>query len=267
MGCGCCIGDCGFCCVVDCCVVDFCSNCSDSSCCVGYISQDNSSQEALKKITEELNNYKKKYEDKAAVTEYTIIEQINESMDSFIKELEGFNNTKYSGRSLNINITAIREKRQELNKRVVGFIGQRMHDRIVTTDSELAVILKEKDDTKRNQNFTEFCNKLINEAKEDLKEEIKETVNAQQDIVKKEINSRLEEINKSMETSKKEYEELVEVADKDIVEQERLQLKYMYQYDIYNVLAEKLGMQDDDMRERVIKKDIPVKVTKLEKRD
>lgn len=214
-------------------------------CCVGYTSSSNDSVDHAKKINEEFNALKDKYENRAAAQEQTIIMQINESMDDFIKELEKQNNTRYAGRALNLNIPAIRQKREDLSKDVVGFIGARLHDRIVTTDPELAPILKEKDDDKRNANIKKFCDKVLQEAKEDLKEQVKKTIAAQQEIVKGELQNRLAEIDNSLQEATTAYNDLVAAAEKDALEQERLKLKYMYEYDIYNVLSEKMGIFDD----------------------
>ncbi|MBQ5585681.1 MAG: hypothetical protein IIU71_04765, partial [Selenomonadaceae bacterium] len=148
-------------------------------------------------------------------------------------------------RALNINVQAIRQKRQELSKEVVGFIGTRLHDRIVTTDPELAPMLKEKDDKKRNANVKKFCEKVLQEAKNDLKAQVRKTVQAQQDVVRKELESRLAEINNSLQKSTAAYNELLEANEKNDLEQERLKLQYMYEYDIYNVIGDKIGVFDD----------------------
>lgn len=242
MGGGCCIGDC---CVLDCgfcCVFDFSSS---GDCCVGYTSSSNDSVDHAKKINEEFNQVKEDFERQGAAQEQAILDQINSSMDNFINELEKINHTKFSGRTLNINIDAIRQKRDELSKDVVGFIGDRLHDRIVTTDPELAPMLKEYDDDKRNKNVSKFCKKVLQEAKDDLKEQIRKTVKAQQDVVKKELENRLAEINNSLKQSTDAYNELVSAVQKDTKEQERLTLQYMYEYDIYKVLSDQLGIFDD----------------------
>ena len=256
---GCCIGDC---CVLDCgfcCVMDFCSD----SCCVGHspstgcgedsgggrslghTSVSNDSVGNAKRINEELNQMKEEFENKAAALEQMLIDQINASMDKFIDELETMNNQKFSGRALNINIKAIREKRQDLSKEVVGFIGTRLYDRIVTTDPELAPMLKEKDDKKRNANVKKFCEKVLREAKNDLKTQIRITIEAQQQVVRDVLENRLTEINKSLEKSTEAYQEILSAVEKDNVEQERLKLQYMYEYDVYNVLADEMGKFDD----------------------
>ena len=48
-----------------------------------------------------------------------------------------------------------------------------------------------------------------------------------------------------MEASTKAYNELLAAVDKDSLEQERLKLQYMYEYDVYNVLADEIGIFDD----------------------
>lgn len=244
----CCVGNCGF-----CCVMDFCGD----SCCVGYTSTSNDSAEHARKINEEFNKLKEDYENQAAAQEQTIIDQINASMDMFIDSLERINGEKYSGRALNINIKKIREEREKLSKEVVGFIGNQLHDKIVMTDPKLAEILKEKDDEKRNKNTNEFCKKVLNDAKKELKKQIKKTVKAQQDVIHKELDSRLAEIDASMEKSLAAYNELVESANKGDYEKDRLVVQAMYQYDIYNLISEKIGIADDDIS---VRKSGPIKL-------
>ena len=254
MGCcvgDCCVGYCGF-----CCIMDFSSG---SSCCVGHTSVSNDSVENAKKITEEFNKMKDEYENKAAVQERDLMDQLNATMDKFIDELVVMNKEKYSGRTLNINIEAIRKKREALSQEVVGFIGTRLHDRIVTTDPELAPILKEKDDKKRNANVKKFCEKVLKDAKSDLKTKIKDTVKEQELVVRKELENRLAEINNSLAQSTAAYNELLAATEKDVKEQERLKLQYMYEYDIYNVIDDQVGIFDD-IKVGVHPKDNKIKV-------
>ena len=260
---GCCVGDC---CIVDCgfcCIMDFCSD----SCCVGYTSVSNDSAAHAKIINDSFDKMKKSFENKAAAQEQMIIDQINESMDKFIDELSELNLQKFSGRALNININAIKEKREKLSYDVVGFIGERLHDRIVTTDPEIAPMLKEVDDKKRNANIKKFCEKVLQEAKNDLKIQIQKTVEAQQEVVHQELENRLKEINKSLEASTKAYNELLAAVDKDSLEQERLKLQYMYEYDIYSILADKMGVMDDEIKVGVRSNEKKNRVREIIERD
>ena len=59
------------------------------------------------------------------------------------------------------------------------------------------------------------------------------------------LENRLTEINKSLEKSTEAYQEILSAVEKDNVEQERLKLQYMYEYDVYNVLADEIGIFDD----------------------
>ena len=85
----------------------------------------------------------------------------------------------------------------------------------------------------------------MQEAKNDLKAQVRKTVQAQQDVVRKELESRLAEINNSLQKSTAAYNELLEANEKNDLEQERLKLQYMYEYDIYNVIGDKIGVFDD----------------------
>lgn len=253
-------GCCDFCCIGDCCVFDFCSDCGDRSCgdcshvssskSIGNSSVNNHS----KVIAEELEKTKNKYGNIAEKAEYQIIHEINSSMDDFIMAIQAINHRQYAGRTLSINVEYIKKKRDDLSNQVVGYIKDKLYDRLVLTDVELKVILEERDDTERDKNFQSFCDNVLNKAKKDLQEVIKNTINEQQKIVHHEIETRLQEIDNSMKTSLAAYEEIEKLGNKEIAEQEAAQLEYMYQLDLYNILADSLSMEDAATTSSRIKK-------------
>ena len=238
---GCCVGDCCVCYCGFCCVMDFCSD----SCCVGHTTVSNDSVEHTKKINEELNELREKYEDDAAAIENNIINEINSSMVGFISELKDMNDTSFSGFTLSIDIQSIEKKREALKEEVVGVIGKRVRCRMVTTDAELAPILQERDDNKRNKNIDDFCKKVLNGAKKDLKEQIKITVAAQQDVVRKELENRLEEVNNGLAKKTKDYDEFLLAAERGELEKERQKLKSMYETGIYTYIENEIGVTKD----------------------
>ena len=100
---------------------------------------------------------------------------------------------------------------------------------------------------------------MLKDAKSDLKIKIKDTVKEQELVVRKELKNRLAEINNSLAQSTAAYNELLAVTEKDIKEQERLKLQYMYEYDIYNVIDDQVGIFDD-IKVGVHPKDNKIKV-------
>ena len=238
MGSSCCVMNCGLCCIVDCCIGDFCSDGGGCS----YSPSRNNSDSSANKIANELAKMKKKYSTSSEKEEKDIAKVVGENMNEFIGWVKNINETKYGGRSLNINIKGIEEKRQELLKQIVGCIGNKMNERLVLTDKELSVILKEPNDETRKENFENFCKKVQEEAKEKLKKKIVSVVEAQQEMVQKEIKNRLDEVTRSMKDSQKELENVVKASNKGTKEKEAEQLKMMYKHAIYDLLGEKLGI-------------------------
>ena len=106
----------------------------------------------------------------------------------------------------NINIDNIVRKNDELKKNVVGFIGRRLDDRLVLTDKELSIILKEENDKKRARNFDVFVIEVRKKAVEDLIQTIQRTMEAQSEVIETEIQSRLKEVNMSLKEEVAEYE-------------------------------------------------------------
>ncbi len=229
-------GCCDFCCIGDCCVFDF----GSSGC--SYTPSQNTSDRTAEKIANELANMKESYTKIADDAEKLIIKEINGNMDAFISEIAKINNNVYGGRTLNINIDIIKKKRDDLARSVVGHIGGVVHDRLVMTDAELSIILKEEDDAVRAEKFKNFCDHLITNAKETLKEKIEKTVTEQNNIARKEIMSRMDEIEKTMQASIKEFERVKEANEKSIQEKEKLQLELMYKHGLYDFFGKQLDI-------------------------
>jgi len=234
-------GCCDFCCVGDCCVFDFGGGGSSSGGC-SYTPSRNTSDKTAKKIANELANMKESYTKIADDAEKLIIKEINGNMDAFISEIAKINNNVYGGRTLNINIDIIKKNRDDLARSVVGHIGGVVHDRLVMTDAELSLILKEKNDAVRAEKFKNFCDRLIKDAKNTLKEKVKKTVTEQNNIARKEIMSRMDEIDQTMQASIKEFERVKEANEKSIQEKEKLQLELMYKHGLYDFFGKQLDI-------------------------
>jgi hypothetical protein len=227
----------GGCCVSNHPIIDFIKDiiCSDS-CCVGYSSGPSESEQHARKVAEELSEMKEKSEKSSTQTEQKIMDYINRSMDSFMIEIEKINQQDFFGEKLNINIKAIREKNEQLNKQVVGCISTVLNTRLVQTDKELSTILEERDEKKRKENFSAFVEKVKKQALSKLRIEIEKAVKAQSEMVSKEIKTRQKEVDARMEESIKELTEIMEVKEKSESELKKKQVDYMYQSALCDLL-------------------------------
>lgn len=209
--------------------------CSDS-CCVGHSSSRRDSEEHAKKVANELATMKENTEKTSTAIEQEIMADINASLDSFLRDIESENTKSYYGEYLKINVKAIREKNEQLNKQVIGCISNVMNRRLVQTDNELKVILEEKDDKKRKKSFEEFVSRVQRQALDKLKKEVEKTVRAQSEVVSKEIQGRQKEINKRLEETIAEMTEIMDVKQKSDIELERKQIDLMYQSSLCDYL-------------------------------
>ena len=168
--------------------------------------------------------------------EQKIMDNINCSMDSFLIEIDKINQQDFFGEKLNINTKVIREKNEQLNRQVVGCISSVLNTRLVQTDKELSTILEERDAKKRKANFEKFVEKIKKQAVNKLRIEIDKTVNAQSEVVSKEIKARQKEVDARMEESIRELTEIMEVKEKSESELKKKQVDYMYQSALCDLL-------------------------------
>ena len=245
-GCGdwCCVGDCGFHPLGDifgCCVIDLLgSSCGDSSCCVGYHPGPSESEVHAKKIANELAAMKEKYRESSEKSEQQIMDIASASLEGLLDELETINYVKFGGRTLNIDITGIRRRNDELKNSVRGHIGNIFDERLVLTDKELSVILQERDDKKRAKNFDDFCLRIQRQAVSSLRGKIESTVKAQSDMINNAIRSRLSEVDNNMRSTKSAYDEILRSKQQGDAEREKIIAKHAYSYELFRLFLEQL---------------------------
>lgn len=233
---GCCVGD------FHCCVGDFSWLCfwdsggSGSGCCVGDAPGPSASEKHAQKVANELAEMKEKMGNATSEQENKIMDYINRSMNTFIREIDDLNKKSFDGESLSINITAIKEKNEALKRQVVGCVGNVMNQRLVQTDRELSVILEERDDKKRKKNFESFVERIKSEALEKFRKEVEKAVKEQSKIVADEIKARQKEVNRRLEESINELTAIMEVKKESSMELERKQIEYMYQSSLCDLL-------------------------------
>lgn len=207
----------------------------------GYHPGPSETEAHAKKIADELAAMKESIRESSEKKEHEIIDYISRSMDDLIKLLEDVNEKQFGGKSLNINVNGICTNNEDLKKEVVGSIGNIMDERLVLTDKELSVILEERDDKKRNKNFDAFCKRIQKQALDGLGKKIEATVRKQEEMIRREIESRLKEVDRNMKAATKAYMDIVEVKEKDESKMSETQMKYMYQYELSEILLDQLG--------------------------
>ena len=238
---GCCIGDCGFCCIANCCV--FKSSCSN--CCVGNCGDRPTSSKTYEAdhaavIANELASMRTRSATDAKREEESVIADVNKTMDEFIKWVQDVNNQKIGGRYLNINIDKIKELNEGLRKKIVGFISTKLNNKIVKTDPEVTTILAERDAAKRKKNFDDFYEKRLNEAIRELIGTIETSVREQSESIKREIQNRVRELNNNMNAETQAFEELKRIKAQEDYRVGEKQVEYMYYINLCDIMYDEL---------------------------
>lgn len=228
----------GGCCVMDNPVGDFFRDlfCSDSGC--GYHPRQVKTASHAKKVADELAEMQRKMGESSQKSEQKILDCVEKSMEKLLKEVEEVNKKKIGGKELNIDIDGIKAKNNALKKEVIGFMVSSINNRLVLTDPELSVILKEKDDKTRAKNFDAFCKRIRSYAIDKLADKISQTVKNQQAMIEKEINSRLEEVDAMMKKSETAYLAMQDAKVKGEESEAEERIKHAYAYELADILLE-----------------------------
>ena len=250
---GCCIGDCcvancGFCCVFDCCI-------GKSNCCVGEHATPSSSSSSKKHqeedhaamIANELAEMRSRSASEARRQEEEVIAETNKTMEEFIKWIQDENKKQYGGRSLNINIERIKELNENLRKKIVGFIGKRLNDKIVDTNPEVSTILNERDNSKRKKNFDEFYQARMRDAIRELITAIETSVREQSDSIEREIQNRIKELNNTMTEETRALEDLKRLKEQENSRVAEKQVEYMYYINLCDIMYDELKISGLDI--------------------
>lgn len=234
---GCCIGDC---CVFDCgfcCIMDFCSE-RESSC--SYHPQEKITVDHSKKIADELAAMKKRAAEEGRQIGDEAFNNINQYMSEFIQHLRKINSGTYGGKKLNIKMDVIEQEIDKLRNEVSNFIGDRLNDRLVLSDSELSIILEERNDKKRSKSFDDFYTRVHKKAVLDLVGKIEEVIAKQFAMVDTEIKTRLKEVDSSMKDALKSYNEAEKLKEQQDNSLAKKQIDCMYKVTVADIMIDEL---------------------------
>lgn len=242
-------GCCDICCVMNCCIGDFfsCSdsgccvgNCSDSGCCVSDGSGGGGYDNHADVIANELATMKERARKYAQKQEAEILQDIDDSMKDFLDWLEKINSQKIGGRTLSINVERLQRLNRDMHDDVEGFIGRRLDERLVPTDSEVSSILAERDDKKRKKNFDAFYDRIKRDAVRALIKEIETSVDKQNDSIEREIQNRMDEVQSSMNTELEALQDLQMAQKAEASEVATKQVEYLYRENLTFIMSAEL---------------------------
>ncbi len=241
MTCNCftdCIADCNFCNILD--LMCFWDTCSDHGCSYQPSYDDKTAENTintaneLAEMQERANREGKKMGDAA-------FQEINGYIKKFLKQMEEINNNEYAGKRLNIDMDAINREVNTMKNAVKGFIGEKINERLVMTDAELAAILEEQDEKKRKRRFDDFYSQLHKDALRKLIDYIQDTIDGEYNMIATQIRTRLKEVENTMQEASQSYEEMKRLkaaGDKDLAAK---QVEAMYRITLADIMLEELS--------------------------
>ena len=140
-------------------------------------------------IYDELDEARTQVQERAMVTEQELDDYVNKNVAEIKELLNLFAVEEYSGHKLTFDV----EKLDALTKKFVdeinGFIFNKLDDRLILTDPEVSTILAEPDDTKREENFDAFLERLFRNALKDLSSETKVFFQGLMDCLLRDVSS------------------------------------------------------------------------------
>lgn len=211
--------------------------CSDHC---SYHPPTNDTVDHSKKIADELAEMKEKARTDGKKIGNETFENINFFMKNFLEDIKKINTDTYGGKQLNIKIDVIEKEIAKLRDEVTDFVGNRMDERLVTTDKELSVILAEENDKKREHNFDEFYVRIHKQAVLDLTKKVEEVIARQFVLIDDEIKSRLNDVNADMKKAMSSYEEMNRILEEKDTALASRQVECMYTISVSDIVCDEL---------------------------
>ena len=183
---GCCRGNC---CVGNCCVSNYSSSSGGST--SSYDARAAELEQTIK-VQNALTEFREDTRAKSEKFENDVIKASRETLDAFLKDVKKYNNIKYGGNRLNVNLSQIERENRKTEDKIHGFITKRVSKRASLDDTECLAILKLDAGKEKQQKLNDFYKKILNEAIKDLSEVLRDAMEKQTDIVEDHISSRIE---------------------------------------------------------------------------
>lgn len=158
------------------------------------------------RLNEILLSFSEGYFQQAKVIEKECIQLVGEYYDKLIALVE--NAPTYTSYSV-ANLKALKKEKSKIAKTITGSINNPLAKRMSLDDGECLKILKMDSGTQKKLAMTEFTSKVINEALNNLLENIRETLNSQLEGIQDYFNNIMEEQEKVTCMLKSQLEKMV----------------------------------------------------------
>ena len=231
---GCCVGN--LCCIGNCCVFaklkEWLGGSSRGSSSGGRTeSYDDKSAEleATIKVQNALTQFRDDTRNRSERLENEIIKESRETLDDFLNDVKKYNNIKYGGNRLNVNLSQIERENRKTEDKIHGFIVKRVAKRVSLDDDECLAILKLNAGKEKENKLDEFYKKVLKEAIKDLEEVLRDAMEKQTDIVEDHISSRIENVVSIVTNKTNDFNKIQQVknSDESKMEQEQIKLSHI----------------------------------------
>lgn len=158
------------------------------------------------RLNEILVSFSSGYLQQATSIENTCIRMVEEYYDKLILIIENTPGVTYN----KANLKALKNGKKRISKSIIGGIKDPLSKRMSIDDSECLSILKMDSGAEKRQAMTEFTQKVIKEALNNLSESVRRTLNDQTDDIKDYLNNILEEQEKEIRILKGHFDKMIQ---------------------------------------------------------
>lgn len=176
-----------------------------------------SSLHETKDMNDILHNFSKKLEKKMESIENQSLAKNNEYFNHLIKEIKKINETT----DANINIQRVEKYQRDIENEIKGNLRNYLTKRVSLDDKECLKILKMKAGKNKEAKMNEFGKKVIQEALEELSNEIDRITKAQRNLIEEVLNQKIDELILNNKRRLEEFEKIEALNEKDKKEIEK----------------------------------------------
>lgn len=190
----------------------------------GRYDSNSASVEETRRINEDLSSYKNKAAERAETIESELCDNIDETLDSLIDDVQKINGKEFVGEKLNIPIKTLKADKRKITKSIKGSIKREITPLVSLDNAECREILEMSSGREKEKAMKKFMNKSMNKSLQSLQENIAESVEDSTTNIEEILESRLNSIETRLRGNIAELENIKENEGKDIESKEESQI-------------------------------------------
>lgn len=190
----------------------------------GRYDSNSASVEETRRINEDLSSYKNKAVEKAETIESELRDNIEETLDNLIDDVQKINGKEFAGERLKLSITTLRADKRKITKSINGSIKREITPLMSLDNAECREILEMSSGRAKKKAMKKFMNKSMKKSLQSLQENIAESVEDSTTNIEEILESRLNSIETRLRGNIAELENIKENEGKDIESKEESQI-------------------------------------------